>query len=71
MEGGEGSGLRLGRVHPDPRRGGTLSQGAYQINLLDGKEGNLTTIPAASSTGLVKRGEWNAFDVEVIGDTAS
>jgi hypothetical protein len=54
-----------------PGEGAPFPKGAYQINLLDGKEGNLTTIPAASSTGLVKRGEWNSFDVEVIGDTAS
>jgi hypothetical protein len=54
-----------------PADGAPFPKGAYQINLLDGKEGNLTTIPAASSTGLIKRGEWNTFDVEVIGDTAS
>lgn len=43
----------------------------YQINLLQGKEGNIGSLPGASSTGLVKPGEWNVFDITVIGETVS
>lgn len=44
---------------------------SYQINLLQGKEGNIGSLPGASSTGLVKDGDWNAFDITVIGDTVA
>ncbi|MFO1045375.1 MAG: DUF1080 domain-containing protein [Planctomycetaceae bacterium] len=44
---------------------------AYQVNLLQGKEGNIGTLPGAESTGLVKSGEWNAFDLKVVGDTVA
>lgn len=44
----------------------------YQVNLLDGKEGNIPTLPGAESQGLVKpAGEWNVFDLHVVGDTAA
>lgn len=43
----------------------------YQINLLQGKEGNIGTLPGAMSTGLVKAGDWNAFDITVVGDTVA
>jgi hypothetical protein len=43
----------------------------YQINLLAGQEGNIGNIPGASSTGLIKPGEWNEFDITVVGDTVS
>ncbi|MCX7421408.1 MAG: DUF1080 domain-containing protein [Planctomycetia bacterium] len=46
---------------PFPKRG-------YQANLLKGKEGNIGSLPGAESTGLVKFGEWNAFDITVVGD---
>ena len=46
---------------PFPKRG-------YQANLLKGKEGNIGSLPGAESSGLVKLGEWNAFDITVIGD---
>jgi hypothetical protein len=55
----------------------TLAEGTpfpktgYQINLLEGKEGNIANLPGASSTGLIKPGEWNAFDITVVGDTVS
>ena len=50
---------------PYPKQG-------YQINLLKGKEGNIHNLKGASSTGLIKpAGEWNTFDVQVIGDTVS
>lgn len=43
----------------------------YQVNLLDGKEGNVPTLPGAESKGLVKpAGEWNVFDLHVVGETA-
>lgn len=44
---------------------------SYQINLLQGKEGNIGSLPGASSTGLVKDGDWNAFDITVVGDTVA
>ena len=43
----------------------------YQINLLEGDEGNLIGFPEGRSTGLVKPGEWNQMKLTVIGDTAS
>lgn len=48
---------------PFPKRG-------YQVNLLEGKEGNITSLPEASSTGLINpAGEWNTFDITVVGKT--
>ncbi len=44
---------------------------AYQVNLLQNKEGNISSLPGAESSGLVKAGEWNAFDLRVVGDTVS
>lgn len=41
---------------------------SYQINLLDGKEGNLAQLKGAESAGLVRKGDWNAFDIHVEGD---
>jgi len=47
---------------PFPKKG-------FQINLLQGMEGNIGNLPGAASTGLVHPpGEWNAFDVTVIGE---
>jgi hypothetical protein len=43
----------------------------YQVNLLRGREGDVPNIPAASSRGLVKHGDWNVFDLEVKRDVAS
>jgi len=42
----------------------------YQINLKQGDEGNVVRMPSATSTGLVKPGDWNHFKLTVIGDTA-
>ena len=44
---------------------------AYQVNLLQGKEGNIGNLPGAESTGLVKPGDWNVFDLRVVGDKVS
>ncbi len=46
---------------PFPKRG-------YQANLLKGKEGNIGNLPGATSSGLIKPGEWNAFDITVVGE---
>ena len=43
----------------------------YQVNLLQGKEGNIGNLPGAESTGLVKPGDWNVFDLRVVGDKVS
>jgi len=40
----------------------------HQVNLLEGKEGNIGNIPGAVTTGLVKHGDWNAFDILCVGD---
>lgn len=51
------------------RDGKPFPKPAYQVNLLTGKEGNIGSLPGAESTGLVKPGEWNTFEITVIGDT--
>ncbi len=48
--------------------GAPFPKKAYQANLLQGKEGNIGSLPGAESKGLVKPGEWNAFDITVVGD---
>lgn len=53
------------------RDGKPFPKPSYQVNLLQGKEGNIGTLPGAESSGLVKPGEWNAFDLRVVGDTVS
>lgn len=51
--------------NPFPRAG-------YQVNLLDGHEGNIPNLAAAKSRGLVKpSGEWNVFDLRVVGESVS
>lgn len=51
--------------------GKPFPKSAYQVNLLEGKEGNIGNLPGAESTGLVKKGEWNTFDLKVVGETVS
>ncbi len=46
---------------PFPKRG-------YQANMLQGKEGNIGSLPGAESKGLIKAGEWNSFDITAVGD---
>lgn len=54
------------------REGKPFPQSGYQVNLLDGQEGNVPTLTGAESRSLVKpAGEWNAFDLRVVGETAS
>ncbi|MEX2113157.1 MAG: DUF1080 domain-containing protein [Pirellulales bacterium] len=43
----------------------------YQINLLEGKEGNINGLAGAESKGLARPGEWNHFKITVVGDTAA
>ena len=43
----------------------------YQVNLLQAKEGNIANLPGASSTGLIKPGDWNVFDITVLGETVA
>jgi hypothetical protein len=42
----------------------------YQVNLKTGQEGNLARVEGATSSGLYKPGEWNAFKLTVRGNTA-
>lgn len=51
-----------------PGDGAPFPKNGYQVNLLQGKEGNIGNLPGAASTGLIKAGEWNAFDIAVTGD---
>lgn len=52
--------------------GGKPFPRGYQVNMLDGKEGNVPNFPKAQSSGLAKpAGEWNVFDLRVVGETAS
>jgi hypothetical protein len=49
--------------------GKPFPKNGFQVNLLEGKEGNIGNLPGATSTGLVKpQGEWNAFDIECVGE---
>lgn len=48
--------------------GAPFPRSSYQVNLLDGSEGNVKNLKGATSTGLVNRGEWNAFDITAIGE---
>ncbi len=43
----------------------------YQANLLQGQEGNVNSLPAARSTGLIKPRDWNHFKLTVKGTTAA
>jgi hypothetical protein len=54
-----------------PGEGKPFPKNGYQVNLLQGKEGNIGNLPGAASTGLVKPGEWNSFDITVVGDTVA
>jgi hypothetical protein len=40
----------------------------HQVNLRKGMEGNVDAIKGATSTGLIKAGEWNKFKLTVTGD---
>ena len=51
--------------------GKPFPESGYQINLLEGHEGNIPNVIGAASRGLVKpAGEWNRFDLRVVGETA-
>ncbi len=43
----------------------------HQVNLLKGQEGNVASLEGARSEGLVKAGQWNAFQLTVQGTKAS
>lgn len=55
------------RATPVP--GKPFPQG-YQANLLDGKEGEIGGVAGTKSSGLIRRGEWNEFQLRVNGDAA-
>lgn len=50
------------------KEGAPFPKPAWQINLLDGKEGNIGNLPGASSTGLIRKGDWNRFEIRVEGE---
>jgi len=43
----------------------------YQVNLMQGMEGNLADLQGAKSEGLVRDGQWNRFKLTVRGSKAS
>ncbi len=53
------------------REGKPFPKPAYQINLKDGQEGTLIGIPECEAVGLVRRGDWNTFDITAQGQTAT
>ena len=61
------SGIYIRAGHPAARQ---PFPERYQINLKQGGEGNLLGPKDATSTGLVKPGEWNHFKITVVGDRA-
>lgn len=63
------SGIYLRCELPDPAGKRPWPQ-RYQVNLLQGQEGNLLGIKGATSTGLVKSGDWNHFKLTVKGPAA-
>lgn len=53
-----------------PSKGKPFPRGGYQINLLEGKVGNIGNLKGATADQkLIKPGEWNTFDVTVRGKT--
>jgi hypothetical protein len=56
------------RTRPE---GKPFPSNGYQVNLFDGNEGNIGNLPGAASSGLIKRGDWNAFEITVVGATVS
>jgi len=42
----------------------------YQANLRKGLEGNVSELEGAKSKGLIKAGEWNHFELKVVGTAA-
>lgn len=51
--------------------GAPFPRNSYQINLQEGREGNIPNLPGATSSGLIRPGEWNVFDATVTGDTVA
>jgi hypothetical protein len=51
-----------------PSGAGPYPKGGHQINLREGREGNISDIKGAESVGLIKPGQWNAFEIKVTGD---
>jgi hypothetical protein len=49
--------------------GAPFPKSSYQINLLEGSEGHVKNIKGAVTSGLVRKGEWNAFDIAALGET--
>ena len=48
--------------------GAPFPSNSYQVNLLDGSEGNVKNLkPTIGTKGPIKRGEWNSFDITCVG----
>lgn len=51
-------------------KGKDFPKPSYQINLLQGHEGEVKSIPGATPPGgMIKAGAWNAFDITAVGNT--
>jgi hypothetical protein len=57
-------------IRADVPEAGKVWPTRYQINLKQGREGNIAGLAGAESQGLVKTGQWNHFKITVVGDTA-
>lgn len=56
-------------VYIRTQAGGTpFPKKSYQCNMLQGKEGNIGSLKGAESSGLVRSGDWNSFDITVVGE---
>jgi hypothetical protein len=53
----------------NPIAGKPFPQG-FQCNLQQGKEGEIIGIAGANSAGLIRPGDWNEFDLAVVGERA-
>ena len=51
--------------------GGPYPKNGHQINLLQGREGDLVGSREGTSKGLIKEGDWNVFDISVRGQKLS
>ncbi len=52
--------------------GEPFPKNSYQVNLLDGSEGNVKNLkPTIGTKGEIRQGEWNSFDITAVGDKLS
>jgi hypothetical protein len=67
----QASGYDAGIYLRASRNGKPFPQSGYQVNLLEGREGHIGNLEGATTSGLIKPGEWNTFEATVRGETVS